>query len=152
MDLITDRFTIGVFRDVPSAEAGIEALARHGFAASTLSVIAKATPEVEALVQRVFGVNPPAPIEVGNLGPAILHGQLIGVLDTERRELSTRGLSGTARRAGFQAHDCVIFERLVARGGVLVAISSEARSSDALATLHAFGGGNAAIGAWTGRV
>ena len=38
------------------------------------------------------------------------------------------------------------------RGGVLVGVSGEARAADALATLHAYGGGNAAIGAWTGRV
>ena len=37
-------------------------------------------------------------------------------------------------------------------GGVLVAIHSEPRAADALAVLHSYGGGNAAIGAWTGRV
>ena len=152
MDLVTDRFTIGVFRDVASAQAGVDALGRHGFAPSTLSLIAKATPEVDALVQRVFGVKPPAPIEVEHLGPSTLQGPLIGVLDADRHELSARGIAATARRAGFQAHDGVIFERLVARGGVLIGVSSEARASDALAMLHAYGGGNAAIGAWTGRV
>jgi hypothetical protein len=35
---------------------------------------------------------------------------------------------------------------------VLVAIASDARAADALAVLHSFGGGNAAIGAWAGRV
>ena len=38
------------------------------------------------------------------------------------------------------------------RGGVLVAIHSEPRAADALAVLHSYGGGNAAIGAWSGRV
>jgi len=56
------------------------------------------------------------------------------------------------RRAGFQAHDGAIFERLVARGGILVGVDSEARAADALATLHAYGAGNAAIGAWAGRL
>ena len=56
------------------------------------------------------------------------------------------------RRVGFQAHDGRIFETLTARGGVLVAIHSEPRAADALALLHSYGGGNAAIGAWTGRV
>jgi hypothetical protein len=35
---------------------------------------------------------------------------------------------------------------------VLVAIHSEPRAADALAVLHSYGAGNAAIGAWTGRV
>ena len=56
------------------------------------------------------------------------------------------------RRVGFQAHDGRIFEALTGRGGVLVAIQSEPRAADALAILHSYGGGNAAIGAWTGRV
>ena len=67
------------------------------------------------------------------------------MLDAAEGELSKLGLAATMRRAGFQEHDGVIFERLVERvGGASVA--------DALATLHAYGGGNAAIGAWTGRV
>jgi hypothetical protein len=49
-------------------------------------------------------------------------------------------------------HDGQIFETLVERGGVLVAVLSEPRAADALARLHAYGGGNAAIGAWVGRV
>ena len=56
------------------------------------------------------------------------------------------------RRVGFQTHDGRIFEALTARGGVMVAIHSEPRAADALAVLHSYGGGNAAIGAWTGRV
>lgn len=150
-DLVTDRFTIGVFQDVASAEKGIEALVRHNFAVGSLSVIAKDSPEVQALVSRVFGVRP-APAEVKNLGAALLHGPLIGVLNGDSKELLQQGIAGAARRAGFQPHDGVIFERLTGRGGVLVGVSSEARSSDALSTLHAYGGGNAAIGAWAGRV
>jgi len=56
------------------------------------------------------------------------------------------------RRVGFQAHDGRIFEALAGRGGILVAIRTEPRAADALALLHSYGGGNAAIGAWTGRV
>jgi hypothetical protein len=56
------------------------------------------------------------------------------------------------RRVGFQAHDARIFEALLGRGGVLVAIRNEPRAADALAILHSYGGGNAAIGAWSGRV
>jgi hypothetical protein len=56
------------------------------------------------------------------------------------------------RRVGFQSHDGRIFELLTARGGILVSIHSEPRAADALAIFHSYGGGNAAIGAWTGRV
>ena len=38
-DLVTDRFTIGVFQDVPSAEKGIEALIGHNFALNALSIV-----------------------------------------------------------------------------------------------------------------
>jgi hypothetical protein len=151
MDLVTDKFTVGVFKDAASAEQGIEALVRHNFPPGALSIIAQRTPEVEAFAQRVFGTTP-AVAEVKNLGPAVLHGALVEVLDGERHDLAEQGIAGTARRAGFQPHDGVIFERLTARGGVLVGVSSEARSSEALSTLHAYGGGNAAIGAWAGRV
>jgi hypothetical protein len=150
-DLVTDKFTLGVFQDVPSAEKGIDALVRHHFAVTSLSIIAKDSPEVQGLVSRVFGVTPAA-VEVKNLGPTVLHGPLIGTLNGDAKVLLTQGIAAAARRAGFQPHDGVIYERLTDRGGVLVGVSSEARSSDALSTLHAFGGGNAAIGAWAGRV
>lgn len=151
MDLITDKFTVGVFQDVPSAEKGIGGLVRHNFSPGDLSIIAKQSPEAQALAERIFG-RAPAVVEVKNLGAAVLHGPLVATLDGERRELATEGIAATARRAGFQPHDGVIFERLTARGGVLVAVCSEARSSEALSTMHAYGGGNAAIGAWAGRV
>jgi hypothetical protein len=151
MDLMTDRFTVGVFQDVPSAEKGIDALVRHNFTPKALSIIARQTPEAEALARRVFG-SAPAVAEVRNLGPAIMHGALVATLDGDRHDLAAQGIAATARRAGFQPHDGVIFERLTARGGVLVGICSEGRGSDAVSTLHAYGGGNAAIGAWTGRV
>jgi hypothetical protein len=151
MDLVTDRFTIGVFKDVASAEKGVEALVRHHFSLSSLSVIATASPDADALVQRVFGGRSSI-AEVKNLGLVVLHGPLIAVLNAGEKALATLGIAATSRHAGFQPHDGVIFERLVARGGVLVGVSSEGRASDALATLHAYGGGNAAIGTWTGRV
>jgi hypothetical protein len=34
----------------------------------------------------------------------------------------------------------------------MIAIQGDPRAADALAILHSYGGGNAAIGAWTGRV
>jgi hypothetical protein len=62
------------------------------------------------------------------------------------------GIAGAMRRVGFQAHDGRIYEVLTARGGVLVSVLSEPRAADSLAILMSYGGGNAAIGAWTGRV
>ena len=79
-------------------------------------------------------------------------GSLIAALQGDDNGLTGGGLGAAMRRAGFQQHDGYIFETLTARGGVLVAVSSEPRAADALASLHAYGGGNAAIGAWTGRV
>jgi hypothetical protein len=151
MDLVTDRFTVAVFRDIPSAEKGIDALVRHNFAFASLSVIASASPDADAFVTRVFGA-PPVKSEVKHLGETVLRGSFIDVLNAGEQALASQGVAAAARHAGFQTHDGVIFERLIARGGVLVAVSSEGRSSDALSTLHAYGGGNAAIGAWTGRV
>ncbi|MDP6582991.1 MAG: hypothetical protein QF681_20305, partial [Vicinamibacterales bacterium] len=82
----------------------------------------------------------------------IAHGQLVGALQGTDAGLERTGVAATIGRAGFQAHDGFIYETLTARGGVLVAIDNESRAADALAILHSYGGGNAAIGAWTGRV
>jgi hypothetical protein len=150
-ELVTDRFTVGVFQDLAWAERGIEALVRHGFSAHALSLIARATPEIESLAEWLFGAAP-VQLDVKNLGPIVAHGPLVTALDGTGGELSTLGLAATMRHAGFQQHDGVIFERLTARGGILVGVTSEARAADALATLHSYGGGNAAIGAWAGRV
>jgi hypothetical protein len=77
---------------------------------------------------------------------------MVGALQGTIGDLAKIGLAGAMRRVGFQAHDGRIFEALVARGGILVAVHSEPRAADALAVMFSYGGGNAAIGAWTGRV
>jgi hypothetical protein len=146
----TGRFTVGVFQDVQWAERGLDALKRHGFPPEALSVIARQTPEAAALVERSLG-GEAATVDGRALGPLVWRGPLVPALEGERG-LTAVGLAAAMRRVGFQAHDGQIFETLTARGGVLVAIRSEPRAADALATLHAYGGGNAAIGAWTGRV
>jgi hypothetical protein len=147
---VTD-FTVGVFQDLEWADRGIAGLARHGFGPQSLSIIAKSAPEVDAFVERLFGTSI-ARVEIKNIGTAVAHGALVAALDGGNSDLGTLGIAATARRAGFQSHDGVIFERLVARGGILVGIASEARAAEALTTLHSYGGGNAAIGAWGGRV
>src|SRR4051794_25640350 len=144
-------FTIGVFQDVPWASRGLDALARHGFAAESLTVLAKDAPDVRALISTHLRAQPEE-LTIEGLGAVIARGPLVETLQANNRELETRGLASSIGRAGFQRHDGQIFERLTARGGVLVAIHNEPRAADALATLHSYGGGNAAIGAWTGRL
>jgi hypothetical protein len=146
----TGRFTVGVFQDVAWAEKGIEALRRAGLAAESLSILGKGSPELSALVERTLGA--PQRIDIHDLGPAVARGPLVAALQGSDQGLSKLGIARTMRRVGFQAHDGRIFDVLTGRGGVLVAIHSEPRAADALAVLHAYGGGNAAIGAWSGRV
>lgn len=143
--------TIGVFQDVAWAEKGIQALKAQNFPVEALSFIAKDTPEVAALAERTFAGGV-ATIEIRGLGTVRARGPLIDALQGNDQHLTRLGLAATARRVGYQPHDGRIFETLTSRGGVLVGVSSEARASDALAVLHSYGGGNAAIGAWAGRV
>ena len=151
VDVETGRITVGVFQDLAWAEKGIGALQQAGFVPESLSVIAKESPEVGALVERTCGAAGER-LELAVVGPVIARGPLVAALQGSGRDLAKLGLSGTMRRVGFQAHDGRIFDTLTARGGVLVAIHSEPRAADALAVLHSYGGGNAAIGAWSGRV
>ena len=95
------------------------------------------------------GQGPVTRTERDSMGPMEVP---IDALWGATRDLTKLGIAGTMRRVGFQPHDGRIFETLTGRGGVLVAIRSEPRAADALAILHSYGGGNAAIGAWTGRV
>ena len=86
------------------------------------------------------------------VGAAVAAGPLLAALQGDSADLERLGLSRAMRRVGFQAHDGRIYERLTARGGVLVAVHSEPRAADALALFLSYGGGNAAIGAWLGRL
>jgi hypothetical protein len=150
-DVSMGLFTVGVFQDVAWAEKGINALKAQGFTDASMSLIAVDSPDVAALAERAFGSAVPV-VEVRGLGMVRARGPLVAALQGTSQELTKVGLAATARRVGFQAHDGRIFETLTARGGVLVAIATDARASDALALLHSYGGGNAAIGAWSGRV
>jgi hypothetical protein len=150
VDVETGRFTVGVFQDIAWAEKGIAALIREGLAIESLSIIGKESPEMTSFIERVLGT--PQSVTVHDLGQVVVRGPLIAALQGSDEGLTKAGIAGTMRRVGFQAHDGRIFHVLTARGGVLVAIHSEPRAADALAVLHSYGGGNAAIGAWTGRV
>jgi hypothetical protein len=151
VDVDTGRFTVGVFQDVHWAQKGIDALGRAGLVPESISIMAKESPEVGALIEATLGGQAER-IETSATGPLLVRGPLVAALQGPARDLGKLGLSGTLRRVGFQAHDGRIFETLTARGGVLVAVHSEPRAADALAVLHSYGGGYAAIGAWTGRV
>jgi hypothetical protein len=147
----TGLFTVAVFQDVAWAQKGLDALKHSGFAPESLTIIAKDGADTAALIERTFGKTGQK-IELAAIGGILAHGPLIDALQGPARDLPKVGLAGTMRRVGFQAHDGRIFEVLTGRGGVLVSIRSEPRAADALAIFHSYGGGNAAIGAWTGRV
>jgi hypothetical protein len=151
VDAETTLFTVGVFQDVSWATKGIEALKRAGFPPDAMTILAKDSPETAALVQNVFG-QPGERFEIGGVGTVVARGTLVDALQGSARDLGKLGLAATMRRVGFQPHDGRIYETLTARGGVMVSIRTEPRAADALAILHSFGGGNAAIGAWGGRV
>ena len=144
-------FTVGVFQDVAWAAKGLDALRRAGFASESLTVMAKEGADASSLIERTLGSGGQR-LEAADIGPVVARGPLLAVLQGDAGDLEKLGVAGTMRRVGFQAHDARIFEVLTGRGGVLVAIHNEPRAADALAILHSYGGGNAAIGAWSGRV
>src|SRR5262249_2278223 len=146
VDVDAGLFTVAVFKDVAWATKGLAALAQAGFPPEALTVLAKDGAEAAALLQQTLGA-PGGRVGVGDLGTVIARGRLVEALQGGARELTQLGIAGTMRRVGFQPHDGRIFETLVGRGGILVAIRSEPRAADALAILHSYGGGNAAIGA-----
>lgn len=145
------RFTVGVFQDVKWAQTGLDALKRAGLLPDSLSIIAKESPEVASLIERTLG-SAGERLELVATGPLLAKGPLVAALQGPSHDLGKLGIGATMRRVGFQAHDGRIYETLTARGGVLVAIHSEPRAADALTVLLSYGGGNAAIGAWTGLV
>ena len=147
----TELFTVGVFQDVAWAAKGIDALKQAGFPADTMTILSKETPEAAGLIEKSLAGKGDR-IDAASVGAIVARGPLVAALQGSSRDLSKLGLAGTFRRVGFQAHDGRIFETLVGRGGVLVALVGEPRAADALAILHSYGGGNAAIGAWSGRI
>lgn len=151
IEVDTGRFTVGVFQDVAWARKGLAALEAAGLPRESLSIMTKPSPDATALIEHTLGGSGDL-LDTTATGPLLVKGPLIAALQGTAGDLGSLGIAGTMRRVGFQAHDGRIFEVLVARGGVLVAIHSEPRAADALAVLHSYGGGNAAIGAWTGRV
>ena len=151
VEVETGCFTVAVFQDVAWAQKGLQALRQAGFAPESLTVVAKEGPGVAALIQQAIGATADR-VDVAAVGAVLAHGPLVDALQGSSGDLATLGLAGTMRKVGFQSHDARIFDTLTGRGGVLVAIRNEPRAADALAILHSYGGGNAAIGAWKGRL
>jgi len=151
IDVDTGLFTVAVFQDAAWAQKGLDSLKQAGFNPQSLTIIAKESADASALIERTFGAAGDR-LELPTVGTVTARGPLVAALDGPARDLAKLGLSGTLRRVGFQPHDGRIFETLTGRGGVLVAIRGEPRAADALAILHSYGGGNAAIGAWSGRL
>lgn len=151
VDVDTGLFTVGVFADLAWATKGLTALTQAGFPPEALTILAKETPDVAALITKTFGA-PGDRLDLAFCGPVLGRGRLLDALQGPARDLAKLGIAATMRRVGFQPHDGRIYESLVGRGGILVAIRSEPRAADGLAIMHSYGGGNAAIGAWSGRV
>jgi len=146
-----DTHIVGVFQDLAWAKRGVDALVADGFVPAAISIVAPRSAEAEALIRGATGVEPQT-FEVKSIGPCVAAGPLLSSLQGVDEALRSSGLAPTFTRVGFQRHDGYIFEQLVRRGGVLVSVASEPRAADALAKLHSYGAGNAAIGAWLGRV
>ena len=145
-------FTVAVFQDVAWAQKGLSSLRQAGFPPESLTIIVKDSPEAGALVEQVLGPGAAGRMDLPSVGAVVARGPMIEALQGSASDLGKLGLAGTMGRVGFQTHDGRIFETLTGRGGVLVSIRSAPRAADALAILHSYGGGNAAIGAWSGRV
>ena len=152
MDVIERQlYTVAVFQDAASAARGVSALLAEGFPVGAVSTVAVEAAQVSGAEDRVFGPDT-AVLEVRGLGRVSAGGSAVAVLQGQDAAFEAKGLAAAASRLGFQPHDGRIFELLVARGGTLVAVAGADRAADALAVLHAYGGGNAAIGAWADRV
>jgi hypothetical protein len=143
--------TVAVFKDLDAAKLAVDGLRKKGFAAESISVLAKSS---EALPQ--WGAVATAaglkPLTLPRLGDVLAGGPLIDALDAGKGLLVEAGLAASMAGVGFQAHDGLIYEALVDKGGVLVSVRSEPRAADAISVFHNCGGGNAAIGAWAGRL
>jgi hypothetical protein len=143
--------TVAVFKDLEAAKAGVEALRKNGFAAEAISVFGKASEPLAAFGETATGRGLQA-FALPPLGDVLGAGPLVDTLDAGTGQLAHAGLAASMLKAGFQSHDGRIYELLVEKGGVLVAVRNEPRAADAPAVFHNYGGANAAIGAWAGRL
>jgi hypothetical protein len=143
--------TVAVFKDLEAAKLAVEVLRKKGFAAESISVLAKPSEPLPS-----WGTTATSrtleTISLPKLGEVLAAGPLIDALDAGPGRLVKAGLAMSMTGVGFQPHDGLIYEALVEKGGVLVAVRNEPRAADAITVFHNYGGGNAAIGAWSGRL
>jgi hypothetical protein len=143
--------TVAVFKDLDAAKAAVEVLRKKGFAAESISVVAKPSEPLAvwgaAAISRAL-----QPLTLPTLGELVAGGPLVDALDAGTGQLARAGLATSMVGVGFLPHDGRIYEALVEKGGVLVAVRNEPRAADAISVFHNYGGGNAAIGAWNGRL
>ena len=151
IEVETGRFTVGVFQDMAWAQKGVDALKRAGLPAESLTIIAKESDDMRSFIERALGGARRSSRTGGYRPGSGPRPDVKGAPGTGERSAQA-WLGGHDAAGRFSAHDSRIFDTLTSRGGVLVSIHSEPRAADALAVLHSYGGGNAAIGAWTGRV
>ena len=147
-----DRFTIGVFQDAAWARRGVEALLRDGFIADVDYHPRQRLTGSGRLIESTLGA-PADRVDLKSLGPVLARGPLVAALQGARQRSRVVRPRGDDRPWRVSRPTTATFtKRSPGAAGILVAIRSEPRAADALAKLHAYGGGNAAIGAWTGRV
>src|SRR5260370_100648 len=118
IEVETGRFTVAVFQDVTWASKGLEALKKSGFPSESLSILAKESPDVGALIESTLGSFGER-IELARIGAVLASGPLVDALQSQAKDLAAVGLAASIRRVGFQSHDGHIFETLTDRGGVL---------------------------------
>ena len=148
----TGLFTVGVFQDVAWAAKGLDALKQAGFPPESLTILAKDTPDAAALIEKALGAKGDRLDVAGGRRGRRARPAARAAAGAGPRSRRSWGSPGRCAASAFRRTTARIFETLAGRGGILVAIRSEPRAADALAILHSYGGGNAAIGAWTGRI
>ena len=99
IDVDTARFTVGVFQDVAWAEKGLDALKRAGLPAESLSILAKESPDVAALMQKTLGAGGRAPRHHATSAPCSRAGPIVEALQGPARDLrEARAVADDAAR------------------------------------------------------
>ena len=93
VDVETGRFTVGVFQDLAWAEKGLAALKQAGFVPESLTILAKESPEVAALLTRTLGRSAAIVSSCPASAPVLTRGPLVDALqgpDARPREARHR--------------------------------------------------------------
>ena len=143
------RFTVGVFQDIPWAEKGVERSANRALSSSRCRLSARHHPRWRrsssgrSVRRNRLRCTTLARCGAGTAGYRTA-GQRSGAGEERyRRHDAARRIPGTR----WPDFSCADRQRRGARGH-----SQRAAGGGCAGGLHSYGGGNAAIGAWTGRV